>query len=415
MNRVEQSECLGYTADDQNVMREEIGVGHEMSAEMETEKRVRVALRLVPGLGSTRLRELIAVFGSAQAAWEASSEAFSIWGNVAWVQQLLKLKRELSLVRVQEELEKKGIQTVIPEEGSYPRLLAELADAPPLLYYRGQLGEGQEALAFVGSRQATAYGKAAAEFLAKEAASRGVVIVSGLARGIDSAAHKGALAAKGVTWAFLGSGVDIVYPQENLRLAEEILQQGALISEFVPGTPPQPTHFPARNRLISGCARGVVVVEAAKKSGALITVDFALEQGREVFAVPGPIFSELSQGTHHLIRQGARIVDDIEDIWAEFPDFQRSVGTVGKDNTSTITGETGQPGGAGLQGKDRPLSLTSEQKSLLGILSDIPLHVDQITLQAPVVAEKIPLLLLELQLTGQIIQLPGQRYVISRY
>ena len=390
---------------------------------LEAEKRLRAALRLVPGIGSQRLRELIAVFGSASLAWESSEAAFGRWGNAGWVQELLRLKKVIDPEVVDKELRDKGIHTVIPEEEIYPELLRELTDAPPLLYYRGQLQPGQKALAFVGSRQATAYGKAAAEFLAREAASRGVAVVSGLARGIDAAAHKGALAAKGITWAFLGSGVDVIYPKENTRLAEEIVERGALISEFIPGTAPQPQHFPARNRLISGCARGVVVVEAAKKSGALITVDFALEQGREVFAVPGPIFSELSKGTNHLLRQGARIIDDVEDIWVEFPDWQelKTQGSRNKNSSATDavtgggSGSTGQTEGMEASDKVRLAGLSAEHLSILQLLSDLPLHIDQITLQAPLSPEKVPLLLLELQLSGQVLQLPGQRYVLSRY
>lgn len=386
--------------------------------DLEAERGVRATLRLVPGLGSLRLRELIAVFGSARAAWEAPPEAFSAWGKAEWVLEMLRWEKRMNWEAVAEELRRKGIRSVMPEEDHYPRLLAELADAPPLLYYRGSLRGELPALAFVGSRQATAYGKAAAEFLARGAAERGVVVVSGLARGIDTAAHKGALAVSGVTWAFLGSGVDIIYPKENLRIANEILEQGALISEFVPGTSPQPTHFPARNRLLSGCARGVVVVEAAMKSGAMITVDFALEQGREVFAVPGPIFSEFSKGANELLRQGARLIDKIEDIWTEFPDFQ----VLQRRAERLHAGESGLPAGAGAQVEASEFTpvqgaaeLSREQESLLALLSDIPLHIDQIMVRASVDPTTVPLLLLELQLTGRVMQLPGQRYVLSRY
>jgi len=289
---------------------------------------------------------------------------------------------------------------ITPDEPDYPPLLAELADAPPLLYYRGNLRGDSEVLAIVGSRQATAYGKAAARMLARDAASKGIVIASGLARGIDTAAHQGALESEGRTWAFLGCGLDRVYPLENQRLAEEIVDKGALLSEFTPGTPPNAVNFPARNRLISGCSRGVLVVESAEKSGALITADFALEQGREVFAVPGPIFSKVSRGTHHLLRQGAKIVEGIEDIWNEVPAWSKKVCHISM-NTERLS-----------EKKELPAEM--DLGSILQQLSDVPLHIDQITIHSALPASSISLALLELQLGGKVIQLPGQHYVLAR-
>ena len=262
-----------------------IELGVKMEKFIEAEKQCRAAFRTLPGIGSQRLRMLIAYFGSAKAAWLAAFEDYLTWGKAPWALKVLPLRKGIDPALIKERLDTEGILTVIPEEKHYPRLLAELADAPPILYYKGQLRPSKEALAIVGSRRATAYGKAAARFLSREVAAKGIVIVSGLARGIDTAAHEGALASHGETWAFLGSGLDRIYPPENSKLAERILENGAILSEFTPGTPPEPRHFPARNRLISGCSRGVVVVEAAVRSGALITVDFALEQGREVFAI----------------------------------------------------------------------------------------------------------------------------------
>lgn len=368
---------------------------------IEQEKLVRAALRTIQGIGSQHLRQLIAYFGSAVKAWEApQSNYLQVANQGKWIGEILKGRNYIDPREIGESLNKQGIGIITPDEPNYPPLLAELADAPPLLYYRGHLRGDAEVLAIVGSRQATAYGKAAARVLARDAAAKGIVISSGLARGIDTAAHQGALDSEGITWAFLGCGLDRVYPLENQRLAENILTKGALLSEFTPGTPPNAQNFPARNRLISGCSRGVLVVEAAEKSGALITVDFALEQGREVFAVPGPIFSPMSRGTHNLLRQGAKIVEGIEDISNEVPTWSKHVchGSINSD----ILSET------------KELSTGINLGSILEQLSDVPLHIDQITIHSTLPVSSISLALLELQLGGKVIQLPGQHYVLAR-
>jgi len=371
---------------------------------IEQEKIVRAAFRTITGVGSQRLRLLIAYFGSAVKAWEASASKYlQVPNQEKWIKEILKAKPLIDPQRVVEKLIKQGIRIVMPNEADYPSLLAELADAPPLLYYRGQLRGNMEGLAIVGSRKATPYGKAVAKMLARDAAAKGIVITSGLARGIDTAAHQGALDAGGITWAFLGCGLDRIYPHENGRLAEEILKKGAIISEYAPGSPPNAAHFPARNRLISGCSRGVVVVEAAERSGALITVDFALEQGREVFAVPGPVFSEVSRGSHHLLRQGAKIVEGIEDVWNELPAWSNYVGQI-----SLIKG----PSARGVKSSDAEDVI--EHESILGKLSDVPLHIDQITMNLTLPVSTISLALLELQLGGKVTQLPGQYYVLAR-
>ncbi|MCB8815611.1 DNA-processing protein DprA [Desulfosporosinus shakirovi] len=372
---------------------------------IEKEKTVRAAFRAINGVGSQRLRHLIACFGSAVKAWEASASKYlQLPNQEKWIKEVLKARLSIDPQRIGETLLKQGILIITPNEPDYPCLLAELADAPPLLYYRGHLRGNMEGLAIVGSRKATAYGKAVAKMLARDAASKGMVVASGLARGIDTAAHQGTLEAEGITWAFLGCGLDQIYPQENKRLAEEILKKGALISEFAPGSPPIAAHFPARNRLISGCSRGVVVVEAAERSGALITVDFALEQGREVFAVPGPIFSEVSRGSHHLIRQGAKIVEGIEDICNELPAWSNYAGQI-----TLFKGALPQ----GVESSDAGES-ASEHETILRQLSDVPLHIDQITMNSPLTVSAISLALLELQLAGKVTQLPGQHYVLAR-
>ena len=371
---------------------------------------MRAVLRSITGIGSGRLRQIIACFGSATAAWRVPREAWRCFGETGWIEILWRERVKVDPVAVTENLHRQEIRLVMPGEKEYPTLLGELADAPPLLYYRGKLEPAAEALAVVGSRRATAYGKAAATHLAKEVARRGVVIVSGLARGIDTAAHQGALAANGVTWAFLGCGLDTVYPAENQRLAAQITERGALISEFAPGTPPEPGNFPARNRLISGAARGVLVVEAAQRSGALITVDLALEQGREVFAVPGPIFSEMSLGPHQLLRMGAKIVENADDIWTEIGVWSDA----GMPEAAVASAYAPDPGKK-VSGSGAPATGQPElHQKLLELLSDVPLHIDRIAMGCPLSAPEVALGLLELELAGKILQLPGQHYVLKR-
>lgn len=366
------------------------------------EKRLRATLHSISGIGSGKLRQLIARYGSASNAWYHLERESSLLQEDSWVQQIIRKRSQLNPLEIEERLLEKGIYTVIPEEEEYPALLRELADAPPLLYYKGHLSLQKEAVAIVGARKATPYGRAAAETISKELAGSGIVVVSGLARGIDTAAHKGALAGQGITWAVLGCGLNFMYPPENKKLAEEIIERdGAIFSEFMPDMSPEPQLFPMRNRLISGMARGVVVIEAALKSGSLITVDFALEQGREVFAVPGPIFSEQSKGANNLLRQGAKLVEGMKDIVSEIPSLQ-SLGPQEKKIEVTQMG-----------GTESSMERSSDHEELLQMLSDLPIHIDQITINSQLPPEQIPLALLELQLAGIIEQLPGQLYVLA--
>lgn len=367
---------------------------------LEKEKMFRAAFRMIKGVGSQHLRQLIAYFGSANQAWEAAQSDYArLTCQGKWISEVLKERRGIDPWKISADLKEQKINLITPQEPNYPGLLIELADAPPILYYRGTLEGSSKVLAIVGSRQATAYGKSAARMLARDTASQGIVIASGLARGIDTAAHQGALDGGGTTWAFLGCGLDQIYPRENSRLAEEIMEKGAIMSEFPPGTPPLAANFPARNRLISGCSRGVVVVEAAERSGAMITVDFALEQGREVFAVPGPIFSPLSRGPHFLLRQGAKIAEGVDDIFNELPLCLKMENRSVFNKQSLI--------GAKLLESD-------DHKIVLQQLSDIPLHIDQLTVHSTLSAAALSLALLELQLGGKIKQLPGQHYVLAR-
>lgn len=366
------------------------------------EKRIRATIHSIHGVGSGKLRQLIARYGSATNAWYHLESTSDLFKEEPWLQQIVHKRREIDPYEIEDGLSEKGIHTVIPEEEEYPPLLRELTDAPPLLYYKGHLSIQKEAIAIVGSRRSTPYGRAAAEAISKELAQQEIVVVSGLARGIDTAAHKGALAGSGITWAVLGCGLNFMYPPENKKLAEGIIEKnGAIFSEFMPEMAPEPQLFPMRNRLISGMSRGVVVVEAALKSGALITVDFALEQGREVFAVPGPIFSEQSKGSNNLIRQGAKLIEGFKDILPEIPSLLSTPNL--KQN-----GETAQK-----EGSNRALEKSSDHEELLQMLSDLPIHIDQLTMNSQIPPEQIPLALLELQLAGRIEQLPGQLYVLA--
>jgi DNA processing protein len=285
-----------------------------------SELKYLVALHSLPGMGTKRLKILVDYFQNYEYAWQGDKHWLSIPGFPGnGAEQILEARRNLDPDRVYEKFLQSQARIVTQEDEAYPRLLKNIYDPPYLLYYQGSLpAEDDLCIALVGSRRSTPYGRHTAETIARELAEKGVWVISGLARGIDTWSHRGCLKGGGKTVAVLGSGIDLIYPRENKDLFREIISMGAVISEFPPGTPPLPQHFPARNRIISGMSRGVVVVEAAEKSGSLITVDFALEHGRDVFAVPGPVTSIMSRGTHRLIRQGAKLVENAFDILEEY-------------------------------------------------------------------------------------------------
>jgi DNA processing protein len=284
---------------------------------------------------------------------------------------------------------------------AYPANLREIHAPPARLYVRGALAEDDAlAVAIVGSRAATPYGVAVAERLAADLAARGVTVVSGLARGIDSAAHRGALRAGGRTIAVLGSGVDVIYPPENRRLAGDIEASGALVSQFEPGTPPLAGYFPARNRVIAGLSLAVLVVEAAEKSGSLITAGLAAEMGREVLAVPGPLTSPQSVGAHRLIQDGAALIQGWEDVVGQLPLFWR-------DRVRALTPEPSQAGEPARD--DDP-----ETDALLGILGEEPLGIDSIIERSGIAVGRASALLVTLEVEGRIRQLDGKRFVQVR-
>lgn len=275
-----------------------------------------IALKSIAGIGNVNFPVLVDKFGSLPAIFDASVSHLKETQGISKETALAianfkdwdKVKTELEL------LKKYNVNIITYQDELYPQKLLKVYDRPPFIYVLGNLNEDDINIAIVGSRAASTYGKYTTEKISRELALKGVTVVSGMARGIDSAAHRGAITAHGRTVAILGSGLDVIYPPENKKLYADIIQNGAVISEFPLGTPPRSSNFPARNRIISGISYGVVIVEAGEKSGSLITARLALEQGREVFAVPGSIDSAGSRGTNKLIKQGAKLIENTDDI-----------------------------------------------------------------------------------------------------
>jgi DNA processing protein len=298
------------------------------------------------------------------------------------------------------------------DELSYPANLREIPLPPERLWVRGRVeADDTLAIAIVGAREATPYGLGCAERLAADLAARGITVVSGLARGIDSAAHRGALRAGGRTIAVLGSGVDVIYPPENRRLASDIAARGAIVSQFPPGTSPLAGYFPARNRVIAGLSLGVVVVEAAEKSGSLITAGLAGELGREVMAVPGPLTSLMSRGAHRLIQDGAALVQGWEDVVSQLPlRFRDQV----KPLVGTCTSTAGSPNHlAHGQHAEGDVEDSEESSRLLRVIGWEPIGIDQIIERSGMAPGRTSALLMTLEIEGRIRQLEGKRFVAS--
>jgi DNA processing protein len=291
-------------------------------------------------------------------------------------------------------LERSGARVVDFLSPDYPRLLLQITDPPPLLYLKGATADLDPAIAIVGSRRATQYGISTTTRLARELVGHGCTVISGMARGIDTAAHRGALAASGRTIGVLGCGIDVIYPPENRGLFGEMAERGALLSEFPLGSTPTPANFPRRNRLISGLSRGVLVVEAAERSGSLITARFALEQGREVFAVPGAANSSSSRGSNRLIKEGATLVENATDIMAELP-----------------------PLTAPLRPMQPPLplppSINAQEAAVLALLGEGPRTIDEIGQKGGLTPPELSAMLLRLELRGLVMQLPGKIFSLS--
>ena len=367
-----------------------------------------LALALTPGLGPTKARRVIDFFGSVQALFRASLTELEAAGLRAVSAQSLGTGRSMELA--QDEMGKAAAadaQIVALDDPRYPAQLKQIYDPPLILYVRGNDAViSQPGIALVGTRHPTPYGSGMAERLACDLAARGLVIFSGMARGIDTAGHRGAIAAKGKTVAVWGTGVDVVYPKENTRLVEQILSLGgAIISEFPMGTFPAPQNFPIRNRIISGISLGVLVVEAAEYSGTRITARCALEQNREVFAVPGNVTNKGSWTPNTLIKQGAKLVATWEDIWEELPTDVRLTLQPEGGNESQV-GQT-----ASLFGE---AELSPQEKKIFALLkADESTHIDDIVerLEPALSSSEIFAALFELELAGKVKQLPGKNFV----
>ena len=369
-----------------------------------------IALNMTPGVGPRAAAKLLERFGSAEGVFGAlRAELERLRLRPETVESIaLKDRHEEAAREVERVRAIPGADVLILDDGTYPALLRETPDPPVTLYVRGAWGECLEApcVGVVGSRRASTYGQNVSQMLARDLASRGVTVVSGLARGIDAAAHRGALEAGGRTVAVLGTGLDEVYPRDHRKLVADILERGgALVTQFPLGTPPVSENFPYRNRIISGLSLGVVVVEASEKSGSLITARLAMEQNREVYAVPGNITSKNSFGTNYLIKSaGAKLVQAWQDVVAEFPpDIAARILPPGMK----------EEGGAAAASKPSPApaDLSEAEGKVYKLLStDEPTHIDELAVASELPISELTGVLLALEMRDLIRQLPGKSF-----
>lgn len=354
--------------------------------------RYWVAFQHVRRIGPVRLRRLVDRFGSIGDAWSARQSDLAAVLDEASVESIVRVRATFDMDQEMERIERLGIDVLTLGDAAYPQLLREIPNPPAVLYVRGTLLESDiRAVAMVGTRRCTAYGRQVAARMAEELAQAGVTVVSGLALGIDGQAHRGALAGKGRTIAVLGSGVDQIYPWSHRDLATQIVENGAVVSDYPPGTKPDARNFPPRNRIIAGLSRGVVVVEAPIRSGALITVDFAADYGRDVFCVPGNVMSECSAGTHAVLRDGARLVTCAADVM---------------DDLGMVVPE----GGKAVQ---QSFPMSDEERHLINHIRWEPQHIDELAAAAGLTPSQCGALLTLLELKGAVRDVGGQHYVRS--
>jgi DNA processing protein len=353
-----------------------------------------VGFSFIPSIGHVRFNRLEAHFGNLADAWKAEpTELLRAGLDNTVVRSIVSWRPRIDLDTEMEKLERFGVQALTWHDAGYPPRLKEIYDYPPLLYIKGSLlPEDEWCLAVVGTRRATAYGRQVTEEIVSDLARSKITTVSGLARGIDSIAHHAALDAGGRSIAAFACGLDIVYPAENTTLARRITQQGALISEYPLGTRPRPEHFPRRNRILSGMSLGVLVVEAGTTSGALITANLALEQNREVLAIPGSILSPASQGTNRLIQEGAKLVRDYRDILEEL-----NLGAVAQQ----------------IEMKEI-LPASDTESLLLKQLSTEPTHVDEVCRGSGLPVSTVSSTLAMMELKGLIKSMGNMKYVLAR-
>jgi len=353
-----------------------------------------VGFSYIPGIGRVRLNQIETYFGNLESAWEAPASEFrQARLEDSIVRAITTWRPKIVLDDEMEKLKRYGVQTLTWHDDAYPVRLKEIYDYPPILYIRGRLTAADEwCLAVVGTRRATAYGRQVTEEIVTDLARNNITIVSGLARGIDSVAHQTALDAGGRTIAVLACGLDVIYPAENLNLARRIIENGALVSEYPLGIKPKPEHFPRRNRILSGMSLGVLVTEAGEGSGALITADLALEQNRDVLAIPGSILSPASRGTNNLIQQGAKLVQNCQDILEEL-------------NLRAVSQQ--------LEFKEI-IPGSETESTLLKRLSAEPTHIDSICVGSGLPVATVSSTLAMMELKGLVRSVGNMSYVLAR-
>ncbi len=355
---------------------------------MREEEKYIFGLSLLPDIGYARLKQILSYFKTPKDAWEAlRGGKFYIKGIGPKIAQ--GIESTISRIDIDKELEdiyKKGIKIVTILSDEYPILLKEIHHPPIVLYIRGTLPLGNY-ISVVGTRKPSKYGMHMAEKLSRELAERGATVVSGMARGIDTYAHIGALKGNGTTIAVLGSGVDVIYPYDNRGLYQKIISSGAVVSEYPPGTRPRKEYFPRRNRIIAGLSLGTLVVEAPEKSGALITASFALSAGREVFAIPGRSDFGRFKGTNKLIKDGAKLIETVDDVIDEFPYIEWKK-----------------------EEKGVSFSLNEKEERVYNIIGDIPKYIDKIMEESKLSMGEVFSVILSLELKGLIKEIGGKRY-----
>jgi DNA processing protein len=360
-----------------------------------SETKYWIGLSLVPDVGPVMSRRLLALMGTPQNIFRAGTkDLLSLKGfRKETADNIRNFRLWDEVERYERETEKKGIKVVGYNDPLYPAALKEVEGAPVVLYMKGEyLPDDRFGIAVVGSRKYTDYGESVTQRISGELSAAGFTIISGMARGVDTLAHRSALVSGGRTIAVLGSGPDVCYPSENNGLMERIVSSGCVISEFPPGTPPNRENFPRRNRLISALSLGVLVVEAAPGSGSLITANYAVEQNKEVFAVPGNITSRNSEGTNRLIRQGAKLVLEAGDIIEELAPVLKGFITARRQEA---------------------VELSEEEKSLCRVLSREPMHIDAVSREASLPAHKTLEVMLSLELKGVVRQSGGKRFYLG--
>jgi DNA processing protein len=370
-----------------------------------------MALKSIDGIGNASFQPLLDHFCSPSAVFSANIHDLSAIPGISKksAAAIVSFKDWDTILRQLDMLDKTGVHIITCLDELYPQNLLNIYDRPAFLYVLGHLEKDDINLAIVGSRNASTYGRYTTDRISRELALRGITIVSGMARGIDSCAHRGALSAQGRTIAVLGSGLDVIYPPENKKLFADISQNGAVISEFPLGTQPFSYHFPARNRIISGLSYGVVIVEAGEKSGSLITARLAMEQGREVFAIPGTIDSASSRGTNSLIKQGAKLIDNIDDILEDIlPQLERSSAQPIRREQEIV------PPGASLADAERNTdSLRPIDQKILRTLSQRKMHADDIIVDTGLPPADVLSTLITLELKGIVLQHAGKLFSLK--